>query len=597
MIYPPMLLYAERLAWSGLAAMGLLFLSLSLRLREDREFGLLGSSLSLICLVFAPDIWTPRAADNPLDGIWMAVLQDAEQIAACAYAWVAMRFAQVLTGRPGPRVLRIHTAILAAFCIGFYIDALSPAPFLIVPLPGDYRTGPAYDWTFAPYLMTLYLWIVGLTIRGWRKAEGEARRTLGALSIAYALLAMGGIGDFCNMLFPGSLPVPSCSVIGALAMGAIGIYLFTAKLIRLYDNQRDTLLKIAEIRGDLEVQGPLGALGRSAAHITESIRGYVAEIKADADSLRLRPETAARAEMARIESVRRRLETFTSGILEFSRSARTGERRLLAPYALAAECLMGLTASERALVRVSGTAARPIQADPVQLRRAVIELVRNALQAGAGRVEIRLTEGLGRLSLAVEDDGTGFPADGLDRICEPFFTTHKAEGACGLGAATAQGILRAHGGSLAYYPAAARSGLLANAVLPQAGAESRWDQGGPGWILICDEATRISRFLAVCANVGIAPAVRASREAGAPYPASGSGIALVDAALGPMASLPARWERFRLAGDAAGGDGGRSSAGDPADGPGSDAAGGPAWLREESLIALAAAAPLGVAWE
>lgn len=589
MSFSPFILDAERLAWSGLAALGVLFLSLSLRLREDRELGLLGSGLSLMCLVVAPDIWASPVG-NTRPGPWIAALQDAGQIAACAYVWVAMRFAQLLIVRPGPRALRLHTASLAAFSIGFYLDALCPDRIFIAAANGTYSTSPAYNWLFAPYLTSLFIWIVVLTLRGWRRAQGEARRTLGAISIAYVLLAISGIIDFFAMLRPASVFLPSAATLGALAMGAIGIYLFTAKLIRLYDNQRDTLLKISGIRGDLEIHGPLGELGRSATHITESIRGYVAELKADADSLVRHPGTAARAEMARIENARRRLEAFTGGILEFSRSARTGERRLLAPSALAAECLAGLAADEQARVRVTGFTARAVQVDPALLRRAMAELVRNALQAGAGRVEIRLSEGLGRLSLAVEDDGPGFPADRLDRICEPFFTTRKAEGACGLGAATAQGILRAHGGSLAYYPAPARTGLLANAVLPLAGAVPRGLKGGPEWILICDEASRIARFLGVCANVGIVPAVRSSREAGTAYPANASGIALVDASLGPVASLPASWRRFRLAGDHPDGDyaeARHAEAGLPGAGP----SGETAWLREESLIALSAAVP------
>lgn len=49
------------------------------------------------------------------------------------------------------------------------------------------------------------------------------------------------------------------------------------------------------------------------------------------------------------------------------------------------------------------------------------------------------------------------------------------------------------------------------------------------------------------------------------------GTAIIDAAAGPVADPPARWKRFRLAGDAVSG----------------DPAGGAAWLREEGLIAMA----------
>jgi hypothetical protein len=119
----------------------------------------------------------------------------------------------------------------------------------------------------------------------------------------------------------------------------------------------------------------------------------------------------------------------------------------------------------------------------------------------------------------------------------------------------------------------------------EAGALRRGEMGGgPGRVLICDEAPHISRFLAVCANVGIIPAVRASRDAGAGYALQGR-FALIDAALGPATSLPASRKRFRLAGDP----------------PRESAAGGgtfpePAWLSEESLVAAALPAPLaGVA--
>jgi signal transduction histidine kinase len=573
MIDPDFLLNAERVVWSGLAALALLFASIAIRLREDRESALLGSGLSLLCLVVAPDVWVPRSAGRMLPGAWIAALQDGEQIAACVYCWVSLRFAQSLIGRPGPSAMRIHTGLLSAFGVGFYLDALSPAAVFIGAGGGEYFATPAYAWLFAPYLISLFAWIVWLTVRGWRQSRGETRRTLGALSIAYGLLLAGGSIDFIAMLFPGIVLVSSATTIAALSMGAIAIYLFTARLIRLYAGQREALLKLAAIREDMELNRPLGQLGQSAAHITESIRGFVDELKSDAESLRSHPVVGGRSEVARIESARRHLETFTTGILAYSRIARPGERRLLAPSSLAAECIAALSPPERARVQVSGSARSPIAGDPAQLRRALGELVRNALQAGAANVRIRLAEGLGRVSLAVEDDGPGVPMDRLDRVAEPFFTSRKAEGACGLGASISQAIFRTHGGSLAFYPAPSpsRSGLLANAILPAARVKETERGNGTGWILVSDEAARIERFLAACANAGIFPVVRGSARTGSAAEPS-NGIAIVDAAAGPVAELPARWKRFRLAGDAAKG----------------DYDGGAAWLREESLLALAA---------
>ncbi len=579
-----MILDMERLVLSGLAALAVLFVSIAVRLREDREFALLGSGLALLCLVVAPDVWAaPASAEGKaLGSAWLVVLQDAQQIAACAFLWVALRFTHSLIGRPGWRSLRIHAAILTALSLGFYLDILSPADLFLAKAPGGYAPTWAFDYVYSPYMLLLFGWNNVLIVRGWRVAQGVPRRTLGAFAFAYGLLLLGGSADFLAEWQQPSLSfLPSAVTLASLSMGAIGTYLFSAKLIHLYQNLRETMLKIASIHGDLEAHRSLGDLGRSAAHISESIRDFVSEIKTDAESLRSHPATAARAESARIENARSRLETFTGAILEFSRSARLGERRLVSPAALAADCLAELPPEERALVRVSGKVVRPIAGDPALLRRALEELIRNALQAGARRIEVRLVEGLGRLSVAVEDNGIGFPAEQLGRIAAPFFTTRKAGGACGLGASIAQGIFRSHGGSLAYYPAPlpARAGLLANATLPQISGPETRRRDASGWILICDDAPRIERYLEVCANVGIVPAVRGSVDPGAAGFAAS--LAIVDAAAGPVAGLPPRWKRFRLAGDFAEGDGG-------------DVGKGPPWLREETLLGWAAQRPQGV---
>jgi CheY-like chemotaxis protein len=53
------------------------------------------------------------------------------------------------------------------------------------------------------------------------------------------------------------------------------------------------------------------------------------------------------------------------------------------------------------------------------------------------------------VALTVEDTGTGIPAELLDKIFEPFFTTKQVGKGTGLGLATAQSIVRNHGGRVA----------------------------------------------------------------------------------------------------------------------------------------------------
>jgi len=91
--------------------------------------------------------------------------------------------------------------------------------------------------------------------------------------------------------------------------------------------------------------------------------------------------------------------------------------------------------------------------DKQMLRRVVINLVRNAVQAirGArggkgGRVRVSaVAEGPGAV-ITIDDDGPGIPDDMLARVFEPYFTT-KPDGT-GLGLAIVKKIVVEHGGAI-----------------------------------------------------------------------------------------------------------------------------------------------------
>jgi len=95
-----------------------------------------------------------------------------------------------------------------------------------------------------------------------------------------------------------------------------------------------------------------------------------------------------------------------------------------------------------------------ITADEGLLRIALLNLVRNALQAipkagnGRGRVAVRTRNLQSVVELAVEDNGAGIPTEVAERIFEPFFTTKPA--GCGLGLAIVSQIMREHGGRIRY---------------------------------------------------------------------------------------------------------------------------------------------------
>jgi two-component system sensor histidine kinase HydH len=91
-----------------------------------------------------------------------------------------------------------------------------------------------------------------------------------------------------------------------------------------------------------------------------------------------------------------------------------------------------------------------VTADPVRLTQALMNLVINAVQAVEknGRVQVSATKSTtgDTLVLQVQDNGPGIPANKLEEVFDPYFTT-KPEG-IGLGLWIARQIAVAHGGTL-----------------------------------------------------------------------------------------------------------------------------------------------------
>ena len=94
-------------------------------------------------------------------------------------------------------------------------------------------------------------------------------------------------------------------------------------------------------------------------------------------------------------------------------------------------------------------------ADRALLRRALSNLLSNALQASSagGEVAISIVESTAGLSITVTDQGAGIAEGDLPRVLEPFYRSHQArlcrpEGS-GLGLAIVKSIVELHRGSVA----------------------------------------------------------------------------------------------------------------------------------------------------
>ena len=102
-------------------------------------------------------------------------------------------------------------------------------------------------------------------------------------------------------------------------------------------------------------------------------------------------------------------------------------------------------------VTVSTKLARSLPAtpiDPTQVQQALVNLIKNAIQAmtKGGTLTLQTGEGMDGVWVSVADTGGGIPQEQLNCIFEPFYTTKKK--GTGLGLMIVQRIVRAHGGRI-----------------------------------------------------------------------------------------------------------------------------------------------------
>ena len=96
-----------------------------------------------------------------------------------------------------------------------------------------------------------------------------------------------------------------------------------------------------------------------------------------------------------------------------------------------------------------------ITADPHLIEQVLINLIKNAFRAlenrKQGKVELHgKVSKSGSVEIHVTDDGPGIPADNLDKIFIPFYSTRRPHdgGGSGIGLSLSRQIMRAHGGAL-----------------------------------------------------------------------------------------------------------------------------------------------------
>jgi PAS domain S-box-containing protein len=90
----------------------------------------------------------------------------------------------------------------------------------------------------------------------------------------------------------------------------------------------------------------------------------------------------------------------------------------------------------------------PVVMNQTELGLVIVNLIRNAVEAGAKHIVLRTEPSPDGVRIAIQDDGAGITEEQKAHIFEPFYTTREKQGGTGLGLSIAHGIVRGHGGTI-----------------------------------------------------------------------------------------------------------------------------------------------------
>ena len=292
-------------------------------------------------------------------------------------------------------------------------------------------------------------------------AESKARGTLAALAVLAAIAT--GFGLAAMALVARALSPIRDLIAGVKRISAgdfsrrvaVGGSSEVALLAGEFNAMAASLLSRDE---RLKRSERLAAIGRMSSQITHEVRNPLNSLSLNVEMLEEEidgKDPEAKALLQAISKEIGRLEQITEGYLSFAR---------LPKPSLAREQVNGLVdglldflrgETEGAGVTVSKELAGSLPdvlADENQLRQALLNVVRNALEAmrdgkKGGKLRVATRAAGGEVELTFADDGPGIDPKDLARIFDPFYSTKK-EGT-GLGLPLTQQIIEEHGGSIA----------------------------------------------------------------------------------------------------------------------------------------------------
>lgn len=282
-------------------------------------------------------------------------------------------------------------------------------------------------------------------------AEGSARTLEAIQTVRRDLLLLGGavlvIAVLLGLFFSKRLTIPLNrlrdaaqniaggdyeSKISIQSRDEVGFLAETMEKMRQAIVQRDTRQKAMLASVAHEIRNPLGGIELFAGLLASELT-----------------EKKAKGEAQKIQKEVQNLKKIVSDFLNFARPNKA--RREAVAIKLIFEEAQMLMAEEFRSVDCEFHESQPNThafVDPQHLKRILLNLMKNSVEAmnGNGKIRLEVAKSQGRIELTLTDNGPGIDEKIRDQIFEPFFT--KRKDGTGLGLAIVKSLAEENGGDI-----------------------------------------------------------------------------------------------------------------------------------------------------
>jgi signal transduction histidine kinase len=227
------------------------------------------------------------------------------------------------------------------------------------------------------------------------------------------------------------------------------------------------------VRQALRHSARLAALGTAVTKISHDLRNILSTARLISDGLAGSAAPEVKRAVPRLLDTIDRAVALCSGTLNFTREGAPPlrlQRFLLASVIEELADLLELKGGERTLLLDRVPPDLAVDADREQLHRVFMNLLRNAMEAGARSVTVSAEAGETEVTIDIRDDGPGLPPKARANLFLPFAGSARP-GGTGLGLAIAREVLRAHGGDIVLSEST-QHGSTFRLSLPRTGAQS-----------------------------------------------------------------------------------------------------------------------------